>query len=74
MNAVKELNEIFIETKRLLTAFEEMGLDPPMLPTDALNFSGRSVSETPSPPPQYSNSQGKTTHKIPEKQARTSQI
>jgi len=45
LNASQELKEIFFETKRLLSAYEEMGLDPPMLPKGALEFTKRSVPQ-----------------------------
>ncbi len=38
MNISKELKEIFFQTRQLMTAYEEMGLEPPMLPKNALDF------------------------------------
>ena len=49
MNNRKELKEIFFETKRLISACEEMGLEPPMLPKGALEFMERPVLKNPAP-------------------------
>ena len=50
MNAGKELERIFFETKRLISACEEMGLEPPMLPKGALEFMERPVFKKPASP------------------------
>jgi len=49
LNAGKELERIFFETKRLISACEEMGLEPPMLPKGALEFMERPVLKKPAP-------------------------
>ncbi|EFK12106.1 conserved hypothetical protein [delta proteobacterium NaphS2] len=38
MTIQEELKEIFFETKRLISACREMGLEPPMLQKEALDF------------------------------------
>ena len=61
MNNRKELREIFFETKRLMSACEEMGLEPPMLPKGALEFMERPVLKNPAPASAQSESLGKST-------------
>ena len=60
MNAGKELKEIFFETKRLISACEEMGLEPPMLPKGALEFMERPVLKKPAPPPAQPENRGES--------------
>ncbi len=60
MNVGKELKEIFFETKRLISACEEMGLEPPMLPKGALEFMERPVLKKPTPPPAQSQNLGES--------------
>ena len=55
MNASKELKEIFFETKRLLSAYEEMGLEPPMLLRGGLEFAKGPVLQKPGLPSTPSN-------------------
>ena len=50
MNAEEELKEVFSKTKQLLSAYEEMGLEPPMLPKGALEFLERPALQKPKPP------------------------
>jgi uracil-DNA glycosylase len=65
LNASQELKEIFSKTKRLLSAYEEMGLEPPMLPKGALEFVERSVPQKPTLPLNPSNGTEKSTPQIP---------
>ena len=51
MNTRKELKEIFFVTKRLISACEEMGLEPPMLPKGALDFMEKPISKNTTFPP-----------------------
>jgi len=55
LNPGKELKEIFFEAKRLISACEEMGLEPPMLPKGALEFMERPAFKKPSLPLKPSN-------------------
>ena len=66
MNAGKELKEIFFETKRLISACEEAGLDPPMLPKGALDFMERPDSKRPDPPSKQSKTLEDAAPDIPE--------
>ena len=50
MNPGKELQEIFFQAKRLISACEEIGLEPPMLSEGALEFMDKPVLEKPAPP------------------------
>jgi uracil-DNA glycosylase family 4 len=59
LNNRKELKEIFFETKRLISACEEMGLEPPMLPLGTLDFMEKPVSKKPVPPSEHSRISGK---------------
>jgi len=63
LNAGKELKEIFFETKRLISACEEMGLEPPMLPKGALEFMERPVLKKPAPT--QSKNPGKAVSETP---------
>ncbi len=71
MNNRKELKEIFFETKRLISACEEMGLEPPMLPKEALDFIERPVFKKPAPPPTQSTNPGKAAPEIPAPKTQT---
>jgi uracil-DNA glycosylase len=64
LNASQKLKEIFFETKRLLSAYEEMGLEPPMLPKGALEFAKRSVPKKTTLPLNPSNAKEKPAPKI----------
>ena len=54
MTIQEELKEVFFETKRLISACQEMGLEPPKLPKGALDFIEHRPDEkkraTPAPP------------------------
>ena len=71
MNARNELKEIFFETKRLISACEEMGLEPPMLPVGALDFMEKPVSKNPVLPSEQSRTSEKTTLEIPAPETQT---
>jgi uracil-DNA glycosylase len=58
LNPRNELKEIFFDTKRLMSAFEEMGLEPPVLPKGALDFMETPVLLKPAYPPTRSESPG----------------
>jgi len=68
LNAGKELKEIFFQTKRLITAYEEVGLDPPMLPRNALDFPDSAMlKKTTSPTLERSDPREETARELPEK-------
>ena len=69
MNAGKTLQEIFFETKRLIFAYEEMGLEPPMLPKGALDFMERPPRGKFAPPPRPSMDSEKSFPEISESKA-----
>ncbi len=64
MNDLKELKEIFFQTRQLMTAYQEMGLEPPMLPKNALDFPDR---ESPSPPSAHPKPKREAPLEVPEK-------
>jgi hypothetical protein len=70
LNTGKELKEIFSETKRLISAYEEMGLEPPMLPKGALDFIERRASKIPPHPRRGKRAKGKQSLKFPENRIR----
>lgn len=66
MNPGKELKEIFFETKRLMSAFEEMGFEPPMLPAGSLDFVEKKALKISDPPPDRSTAPGAAALEIQE--------
>ena len=64
MNNRKELKEIFFQTKRLISACEEMGLEPPMLPVGALDFMEKPVTKNPALPSEPSGTSRKADPEI----------
>lgn len=71
MNNRKELKEIFFETKRLISACEDMGLEPPMLPVGALDFMEKPVSKKPILPSGHAGTSEKTVSEIPAPETQT---
>ncbi len=71
MNNRKELKEIFFETKRLMSACEEMGLEPPMLPKGALDFMEKPLFKKTalSPKPFRASEESAPEESAPEKSA-----
>ena len=64
MNISKELKEIFFQTRQLMTAYEEMGLEPPMLPKNALDFLDKKM-ETPAQPFALPKAKGRPSRETP---------
>ncbi len=65
MNPSQELKEIFAKTKRLISAYEEMGLEPPMLPKGALEFVERPAIQKSDLSSEPSKGTEKSAPKIP---------
>jgi uracil-DNA glycosylase len=64
LNTRKELKEIFFKTKRLISACEEMGLEPPMLSKDALDFMEKPLLKNTALPSEKSRISGETAQGI----------
>jgi len=71
LNNREELKEIFFKTKRLISACEEMGLEPPMLPLGTLDFMEKPVSKKPVLPSEYSRTSEKEAPEIPAPETQT---
>ncbi len=66
MSTGKRLQEIFLETKRLISAYEEMGFEPPMLPKGALDFIERPSMGNSAAPFEREKGHGEAIPKISE--------